>query len=110
MQARSSKSLCEFDFTHARAKSFQPFDDVGHEIGKAVDRDPQLHQCLLHHSDRGSQYASSDYQDLLGEHGMTCSMSRKGNCWDNAVMRRYCSVVFYCPCDGSKTLAFRRNL
>ena len=44
---------------------------------------------LLHHSDRGSQYASNDYQDLLDEHDMTCSMSRKGNCWDNAVMESF---------------------
>ena len=44
---------------------------------------------LLHHSDRGSQYASNDYQDLLEEHNMTCSMSRKGNCWDNAVMESF---------------------
>jgi putative transposase len=39
---------------------------------------------LVHHSDRGSQYASAVFQALLGEYGMTCSMSRKGNCWDNA--------------------------
>lgn len=39
---------------------------------------------LLHHSDRGSQYASHDFQDRLKAYGMTCSMSRKGNCWDNA--------------------------
>jgi len=39
---------------------------------------------VLHHSDRGSQYASGDFQDKLSEYGMTCSMSRKGNCWDNA--------------------------
>lgn len=39
---------------------------------------------LLHHSDRGSQYASHAFQDRLREYGMTCSMSRKGNCWDNA--------------------------
>ena len=39
---------------------------------------------VLHHSDRGSQYASVDFQDKLSEYGMTCSMSRKGNCWDNA--------------------------
>ena len=44
---------------------------------------------LLHHSDRGSQYASGDYQDLLEEHDMQCSMSRKGNCWDNAVMESF---------------------
>jgi transposase InsO family protein len=39
---------------------------------------------VLHHSDRGSQYASHAFQDKLTEYGMTCSMSRKGNCWDNA--------------------------
>ena len=39
---------------------------------------------VLHHSDRGSQYASQVFQDKLTEYGMTCSMSRKGNCWDNA--------------------------
>lgn len=44
---------------------------------------------LLHHSDRGSQYASYDYQALLSTMGITVSMSRKGNCWDNAVMERF---------------------
>ena len=39
---------------------------------------------VLHHSDRGSQYASRTFQNKLAEYGMTCSMSRKGNCWDNA--------------------------
>jgi putative transposase len=39
---------------------------------------------LLHHSDRGSQYASGPFQDQLAGSGMICSMSRKGNCWDNA--------------------------
>jgi putative transposase len=41
---------------------------------------------VLHHSDRGSQYCSHDYQALLAEYGMTCSMSCKGKCWDNAPM------------------------
>ena len=44
---------------------------------------------LMHHSDRGCQYASSNYQNLLKEHGIMVSMSRKGNCWDNAVMERF---------------------
>jgi transposase InsO family protein len=39
---------------------------------------------LIHHSDRGSQYASHAFQAKLKEYGMICSMSRKGNCWDNA--------------------------
>ena len=44
---------------------------------------------LIVHSDRGSQYASELYQDLLKQHGFVCSMSRKGNCWDNAVAERF---------------------
>lgn len=44
---------------------------------------------LIHHSDRGSQYAGQAYRDLLREHGLTPSMSRKGNCWDNAPMERF---------------------
>lgn len=39
---------------------------------------------LIFHSDRGSQYASEDYRALLREHGISASMSRRGNCWDNA--------------------------
>ena len=44
---------------------------------------------LLHHSDRGSQYASHEYQRQLQFYGMTASMSRKGNCWDNAPTERF---------------------
>ncbi len=44
---------------------------------------------LLLHSDRGCQYASSDYQKQLWRHGIICSMSRKGNCWDNAPMESF---------------------
>jgi putative transposase len=44
---------------------------------------------LLHHSDRGCQYASHDYRKLLERRGIVCSMSRKGNCWDNAVMESF---------------------
>lgn len=50
---------------------------------------------LLHHSDRGSQYASRQYQDLLEQHGMICSMSRKGNCWDNAPTERFFRTLKY---------------
>jgi putative transposase len=39
---------------------------------------------LIHHSDRGSQYCSHEFQKQLAEYGMLASMSRKGNCWDNA--------------------------
>lgn len=44
---------------------------------------------LIVHSDRGSQYASALYQEMLDRHGFVCSMSRKGNCWDNAVAERF---------------------
>ena len=50
-------------------------------------RQPQAD--LLHHSDRGSQYAAHDYQTLLANHHITVSMSRKGNCYDNAVMESF---------------------
>ena len=48
---------------------------------------------LLHHSDQGSTYASEDYQRELEKHGITCSMSRKGNCYDNAAMESWFSTV-----------------
>ena len=44
---------------------------------------------LLHHSDRGSQYAATRYQHVLATHGITTSMSRTGNCWDNACVERF---------------------
>lgn len=44
---------------------------------------------IIHHSDRGSQYASLEYQKLLENNGLVCSMSRKGNCWDNAPMESF---------------------
>jgi putative transposase len=47
-------------------------------------RNPGKKAGLIFHSDRGSQYASEDFSDVLKEHGITPSMSRKGNCWDNA--------------------------
>ncbi len=48
---------------------------------------------LLHHSDQGCTYASEDYQVLLEARGIVCSMSRRGNCWDNAVMESFFSTV-----------------
>lgn len=44
---------------------------------------------LLHHSDRGVQYASNEFRRMLQKHGMICSMSRKGDCWDNAPMESF---------------------
>ena len=50
-------------------------------------RDPAV--GLIHHSDRGSQYAGNDYQGMLNSAGMVCSMSRKGDCYDNAVVESF---------------------
>lgn len=48
---------------------------------------------VLHHSDRGCQYASSDFRALLEREGMIASMSRKGDCWDNAVVESFFSTL-----------------
>lgn len=48
---------------------------------------------LIAHSDRGVQYASEHYQRLLREHGITCSMSRHGNCWGNAPMESFFAIL-----------------
>lgn len=54
----------------------------------AIQRQRPAHG-LLHHSDRGCQYASAEYRKALKSHGITQSMSRKGNCWDNAPMESF---------------------
>ena len=48
---------------------------------------------LIHHSDQGSTYASEDYQAVLTAHDITCSMSRRGNCYDNSVMEAFFSTL-----------------
>jgi putative transposase len=48
---------------------------------------------LIHHSDRGTQYAAKAYQQLLQEHGIVASMSRRGNCWDNACVESFFSTL-----------------
>jgi putative transposase len=52
-------------------------------------RDRRPSEGLVHHSDRGSTYASGDYRSALEAHGIECSMSRKGDCWDNAVAESF---------------------
>lgn len=49
--------------------------------------------ALLHHSDQGSQYASEQFQELMTDNGVTCSMSRSGNVWDNAAMESFFSSL-----------------
>jgi putative transposase len=48
---------------------------------------------LVHHSDRGVQYAAGEYQRVLAAQGLVCSMSRKGDCWDNAVAESFFSTL-----------------
>jgi transposase InsO family protein len=68
-----------------------------HLVLKALEmalrhRRPGPETELLHHSDQGSPYASEDYQKALAAHGITCSMSRRGNCIDNAAMESWFST------------------
>lgn len=55
---------------------------------------------LLHHSDRGTQYAAKEYQAALSAHGILPSMSRRGNCWDNAVAESFFSTLEFERCQG----------
>jgi putative transposase len=67
-------------------------DLVAKALQMAIEqRDPE--DGLLHHSDRGVQYASEDYQYLLQSHGMLVSMSGSGDCWDNAAMESFWSTL-----------------
>ncbi len=56
-------------------------------------RDRRPASGLLQHTDRGSQYASHDYQELLRAYGITCSMSRRGDCYDNAVAESFFATL-----------------
>ena len=67
---------------------FMTVDLVENALVMALSR-RKISAGLLLHSDRGSQYASHKYQELLKQHGIICSMSRKGNCWDNAPMESF---------------------
>lgn len=69
---------------HARMKTELVTDALRMALMRRKVRSP-----LLLHSDQGSQYAAADYRALLAMHGIECSMSRKGNCWDNAVAESF---------------------
>lgn len=66
---------------------------------------------LVHHSDRGIQYASGRYRAVLASRGITCSMSRKGDCWDNAVVESFFGTLEteLVPDDGWTTRAEARR-
>ena len=63
---------------------------VLHDDERAVDDEAD---ALLHHSDQGSQYTSEQFQRLLADNGITCSMSRAGNVWDNSAMESFFSSL-----------------
>ncbi len=65
-----------------------------------VDREPD--PGLIHHSDRGSQYTDNLYRETLKAHGIECSMSRRGDCWDNAVNESFFATL-------KLDLVFRRS-
>jgi putative transposase len=67
-------------------------DLVIRALDQAIQRRLPSKGCL-HHSDRGSQYASQDYRQLLARHGFVASMSRAGNCYDNAAMESFWSSL-----------------
>jgi len=78
---------------------------IGWAMGKRIDQALTLRALrmaldtrepgagLVHHTDRGSQYAANDYRKLLKARSITCSMSRKGNCWDNAVAESFFATL-----------------
>jgi transposase InsO family protein len=78
---------------------------IGWSMGTRIDQELTLRALrmafasrapkgpLIHHSDRGSQYAATAYRDLLKAHGVACSMSRKGDCWDNAVAESFFATL-----------------
>jgi putative transposase len=74
MSERLKSTLCEDDLKMAIANRRPPLG-------------------LVHHSDRGVQYACAPYRKLLGRHGFTASISHKGNCWDNAPMESFFSSL-----------------
>ncbi len=65
---------------------------VADALVMALWRRGKPHQ-LIHHSDQGSQYTSEVFQTLLKDQGITCSMSRRGDCWDNAAMESFFSSL-----------------
>lgn len=85
------------DLFSRRVVGWAMAEHLGHELALAALDMAIARQRpgrgLVHHSDRGVQYAAHEYRKRLGEHGMVCSMSRKGNCWDNAPMESFYATL-----------------
>ncbi|WP_226945908.1 MULTISPECIES: IS3 family transposase [Roseomonas] len=85
------------DLCTRRVVGWAMADHLGHELAlAALDMAIACRRPapgLLHHADRGVQYAAHGYRRRLAENGMLCSMSRKGNCWDNAPMESFYATL-----------------
>jgi len=73
-----------------------------------VRRQPEPGSSLLHHTDRESQYTSRAYRGVLEHYGIELSMSRKGNCWDNAVMESFFGTL-KAECTDRRSFASRHE-
>jgi putative transposase len=85
------------DLFSRRVVGWAMADHLGHELALAA-LDLALARerpapGLMHHSDRGVQFAAHEYRERLKQHGMLCSMSRKGDCWDNAPMESFFATL-----------------
>jgi putative transposase len=81
------------DLGSRRIKGWAMSDRITQELtlnalNMAITNTPDT-DGIIHHSDRGSQYACNEYRNQLNKNGLICSMSRKGNCWDNAPMESF---------------------
>ena len=83
----SSRRIVGFSLDH-RLERFLPLSALSMALKRRRPR-----RGLLHHSDRGSQYASREYRELLDERGAIASMSRLGDCWDNAVVESFFATL-----------------
>jgi putative transposase len=83
------------DLSSRRIVGWSLEDNLGTQLPLRALRMALGHReaAKLHHSDRGCQYASSAYRSELARHGIECSMSRRGNCWDNAPMESFFSTL-----------------
>ncbi len=85
------------DLFSRRVVGWAMADHLGHELAlaaldMAIARE-RPEPGLVHHSDRGVQFAAHEYRKRLRLHGMLCSMSRKGDCWDNAPMGSFFATL-----------------
>ena len=88
--ARASLHSLQPGFTAGRSRPPSPIGaSVAHRPLARRELSHEPGPGLLQHSDRGSQYTSDDYQRALRAHGIECSFSGRGNCWDNAVVESF---------------------